>query len=205
MEKLISSTTINDLRVVKTRRAIRYALIELMSEKELSAITISELSHRAQINRKTFYRHYNAIDEVITELENEILSEFSSTLKSSNSSCLDMGVVLRSINEMIERQRDFFLKMMSLNPEIFNTGKIKAMLRRAIEVSLHSVCEIDDPATLHAVSQFIVSGVLALYAEWFENGCCDDLDSIARVARRFTTDGLRAYVPDEKLSELNLK
>ena len=52
-----------DLRVIKTRQAIRIALISLLSEKELSDITISELSARAQVNRKTFYRHYRSISD----------------------------------------------------------------------------------------------------------------------------------------------
>ena len=50
-----------DLRVIKTRQAIRSALISLLSEKELSDITISELSARAQVNRKTFYYHFEDI------------------------------------------------------------------------------------------------------------------------------------------------
>ena len=50
-----------DLRVIKTRQAIRIALISLLSEKELSDITISELSARAQVNRKTFYYHFEDI------------------------------------------------------------------------------------------------------------------------------------------------
>ena len=50
-----------DLRVIKTRQAIRIALISLLSEKELSDITISELSDRAQVNRKTFYYHFEDI------------------------------------------------------------------------------------------------------------------------------------------------
>ena len=44
-----------DLRVVKTRRVIRNTLFEMMSEKPLSKITISEICARAEINRKTFY------------------------------------------------------------------------------------------------------------------------------------------------------
>ena len=60
-----------DLRVTKTRTAIRNALLELMSEKELTKITISEICARAQINRKTFYCHYRSPDTVIEELENE--------------------------------------------------------------------------------------------------------------------------------------
>ena len=48
--------THTDLRVIKTRQNIRNALTSLMSEQELSDITITALCERAQINRKTFYR-----------------------------------------------------------------------------------------------------------------------------------------------------
>ena len=40
-----------DLRVIKTRQTIRNALSSLMSEMELSDITITALCSRAQINR----------------------------------------------------------------------------------------------------------------------------------------------------------
>ena len=194
-----------DMRVIKTKRVIRNALTELMSEKELSKITISELSERAMINRKTFYRHYRNVGDVVTELENEILDSFSDILKSSNSSVLDVGVVFKGISAQIEQHRDFFMKTMKLNPDVFSSGKIKAMLRRAMSVSLKSIgAAIDEPA-LNAVCEFTVSGVLALYAMWFDGGCREDLSSISEISARMITDGLRAFVSDEKLSEISLK
>ena len=39
-----------DLRVVKTRAVIRNALVEIMSEKEISQITVSEICLLAKIN-----------------------------------------------------------------------------------------------------------------------------------------------------------
>ena len=39
-----------DRRVVKTKRAIRNALVQLLSEKELDQITVKELADRADIN-----------------------------------------------------------------------------------------------------------------------------------------------------------
>ena len=90
-----------DLRVIKTRQAIRIALISLLSEKELSDITISELSARAQVNRKTFYRHYRSISDVVTEFENELLSDFSDILKTSNTSIFNIGSVLGEISALI--------------------------------------------------------------------------------------------------------
>ena len=153
-----------DLRVIKTRQAIRIALISLLSEKELSDITISELSARAQVNRKTFYRHYRSISDVVTEFENELLSDFSDILKTSNTSIFNIGSVLGEISALISSNQEYFVKLLKLNPELFSTGRVKAMLRRAIEIALRDVCVVNDEQTLHALSEFTVSGVLSLYS-----------------------------------------
>ena len=87
-------------------------------------------------------------------------------------------------------------------PELFSTGRVKAMLRRAIEIALRDVCVVNDEQTLHALSEFTVSGVLSLYSGWFDSGCTGSLDVITDIARRMTTDGLRGFVPAEKLHEI---
>lgn len=183
-----------DLRIVKTRSIIKNALIELMAEKGVSDITITELSARALINRKTFYRHYSSVSAVVSEIENEILSEFADTLKSSNTSCLDVVGVVADISALVERRREYFAKMLKLNPDLFSMGRIKAMLRRAVEVSLKNSMELHNERTLSAISQFMVSGVLALYSEWFDNGCSGSLDHVTDIAKRFITDGLKGFV-----------
>lgn len=65
-----------DLRVRKTKQAIRNAFKEMICEMDLNEITIKELTLRAQINRKTFYLHYQCLDDVMTELEDEISDNF---------------------------------------------------------------------------------------------------------------------------------
>lgn len=193
-----NSTT--DLRVIKTRQTIRGALIALLSEKELSEITISELSARAQVNRKTFYRHYRSISDVITEFENELLSDFSDILKNSNTSMFNIGAVLGEISALISSKQDYFVKLLKLNPELFSGGRVKAMLRRAVEIALREAFDQPpDEQTLHALSEYTVSGVLALYSAWFDGGCTGSLEVITDIARRMTTDGLRGFVPPEKL------
>ncbi len=191
-----------DLRVIKTRQTIRSALISLMSEKELSDITISELSERAQINRKTFYRHYGAISDVITEFEDELLSDFADILKTSNTSIFEIGSVLREISALISGNQEYFVRLLKLNPELFSGGRVKAMLRRAVEIALRDVCRIADEQTLHALSEFTTSGVLSLYSAWFDSGCTGSLDVITDIANRMTMSGLKDFVEDEKLREM---
>lgn len=197
-----------DLRVVKTRQTIQNTLGTLMSEKELPDITITELCSRAQINRKTFYRHYRSISDVITEFENELLSDFSDILKNNNTSILDIGAVLEEISALISRRQDYLIRLLKLNPELFSGGRVKAMLRRAMEVSLRDICEITSESTLRALSEFMVSGILSLYSAWFEeiaapgSGLTASLDEITEIARKLITDGLKGFVPDDKLKEI---
>ena len=176
-----------DLRVIKTRQNIRNALGSLLSEQELPDITITALCVRAQINRKTFYRHYRSIADVISEFENELLSDFSDILKTSNTSIFDIGSVLGEISALISGNQDYFIRLLKLNPELFSGGRVKAMLRRAIEVSLRELALIQDEQTLHALSEFTVSGVLSLYSAWFDEGCTGSLDAITETARRLIT------------------
>jgi AcrR family transcriptional regulator len=47
-----------DLRILRTRRSVIQAMTELVEEKGLHAVTISEIAERAMINRATFYAHF---------------------------------------------------------------------------------------------------------------------------------------------------
>lgn len=157
-----------DLRVVKTQRIIRSTFMELLSEKEISKITISELCLRAEINRKTFYRHYDSLSEVAAELENDILDEFSRGF--GNESISSAGAVIANVGRVIGERRDFYRKLMRHNPEVFNNGRLKEALRRMITAVLKNRSPQADEQTLKAAAEFAVSGVFALYAVWFESG-----------------------------------
>ncbi len=195
----------SDLRVVKTRRVIRDALFKLMSEKELSKITVSELCVCAEINRKTFYRHYRTIPDVIEELEGEILDEFAEIMRTSGGSVLDVGAVIRDISLIVMRRRDFFVSIMKRNSDLFGNGRIKEALRRTLMAALKKVGTITDERTLRAVSEFTVSGVLSLYAAWFDGGCEGDTDFLTEVSVKMVTSGLTAFISEDKLSEMRLK
>ena len=47
------------------QRAIGNALLQLLDEKTLNEISIKELCERARVSRPTFYRHFDAIDDVL--------------------------------------------------------------------------------------------------------------------------------------------
>ena len=67
----------NDLRVRRTREAIRKAFTDMLLEMPYEKITVTELAQRANINKKTFYRHYAVLDDLLAEIEEEFAQPFT--------------------------------------------------------------------------------------------------------------------------------
>lgn len=65
-----------DLRVQKTRDAIKSTFKEMICEMDASDITIKELTERARIHRKTFYLHYTCIEALSEDLLQELANNY---------------------------------------------------------------------------------------------------------------------------------
>ena len=57
-----------DRRIAKTQEALKRALLELKSEKNFDAITIQDLSDRANVSRGTIYLHYQDKYDLLDKL-----------------------------------------------------------------------------------------------------------------------------------------
>ena len=92
-----------DLRVVRTRKAIRDAFCAMIMEMDYPEITIKELTQRAMINRNTFYLHYGSIDALLRELQDEIAGEFIDKQVSYTKMC-DIRRMIRVFFEYMSTQ-----------------------------------------------------------------------------------------------------
>ena len=69
-------TGAEDLRVQKTIEAIRSVFERMICEMDYHEMTVKELCERAKINKKTFYRYYPTMDDLLLELQTEMSSEY---------------------------------------------------------------------------------------------------------------------------------
>ena len=67
-----------DRRVVRTRRLLKEALLDLIGEKGYEEITIRDITDRADIGYATFFRHYEGKDDLMLEIFSEIVEELES-------------------------------------------------------------------------------------------------------------------------------
>jgi AcrR family transcriptional regulator len=69
-----------DRRVRRSRRQLANALLALVVEKGYDAITIQEIADRADLNRATFYLHFNGKEELLIAALRERFDELVSAM-----------------------------------------------------------------------------------------------------------------------------
>jgi AcrR family transcriptional regulator len=65
---------VSNLRVRRTQKLLREALIELIEERGFEALTIGELTSRAMVSRAAFYRNYQDKYDLVEQIFEEAMS-----------------------------------------------------------------------------------------------------------------------------------
>ena len=63
---------------ILSKECIVSAIIQLIKDKPLSSISVSELCNKAGVSRMTFYRNYDSIEDIFVKHLNEIFEEYKS-------------------------------------------------------------------------------------------------------------------------------
>lgn len=77
-----------DTRVQYTKSRFQQAVVELLGEKAIGAVTVKELCDRAGLNRGTFYMHYTEPMDVLHELEKRFYEKIMDGFSPSNEESL---------------------------------------------------------------------------------------------------------------------
>ena len=70
-----------DLRKTRTQKLIQDTFKEMLCEMDIERITVKELTDRAMINRKTFYFHYDTIEQLVDLLLEQVTREYINTFE----------------------------------------------------------------------------------------------------------------------------
>lgn len=83
-----------------TKNLIRKEFINLLNKKSLHNVTVTELAKKCNIERKTFYYHYENLTELIKEIFDEeltvVIEEFNETLSWEDSFILAAKFILEN-------------------------------------------------------------------------------------------------------------
>lgn len=157
----------SDKRVIRTKKAIKEALFKLLEEKDISAVTISELAKKANLNRRTFYTHYSNLTDILDEIEGELVDSLTKLVEDFDQSDFSASTkkLFMGLNELITVKFDYYFDLVRVDTRGVLVSRLKTVIRSTTDKLLEQVCSVRDKR-MDVMSAFIVGGFFNAYLEW---------------------------------------
>ncbi|MFT8871311.1 MAG: TetR family transcriptional regulator [Sporolactobacillus sp.] len=189
----------NDRRFCRTEERVTAAFAELLNEKGFSQLTVGDIAARADINRATFYQHYNDKYELLHACECRLLAAADERIRPMltvdvralyRSGALFPGSVellryykahARLILGLLENGEPF-----SFRTQMMNSGE--AHLRELLDRQFAGYATYP----LRYLAAYILSAHFSVVIEWLKNGAVESEGEIAALISRLTLHGALA-------------
>lgn len=166
-------------RVRMTKMLLKNALIDIMKTKSIHLVSIKEICEEADVNRSTFYRHYNTqyelYDEIIEDIANDI-----GNLYQDDYTTVDF---LTKVLEYVESKRDTFLVLLSDNGKL---GLGEAFVLFTGRFMNHN----NTSELVTYVMEFIAAGFTSTVWSWLKKENRRPASDVARILHNLMMNGL---------------
>lgn len=164
-----------DARTRYTLSVIKRSFLELLKGKSIEKITVREICTRAEINRTTFYRHYDDQYDLLDSLQRDILDKIKGEIDLRHPSPDEL---CRLMFELIYENRGEWLVLMGDNADPRITGKITRFISDYFKVS-----EKSDSGKMKY--HFILSGAAGLFDYWTKSGMKEPPERMAEYVNSY--------------------
>lgn len=172
-----------DKRVIKTKNAFFEAFKQLVQEKDMSDITISELTQKANITRSTFYMYYNTVGDVRTDIENTIMARIDRIMSET-----DIRNSIRNPYPLLSMLADEILKQDQNNRYILSSstsGQLMDKINdRIVEAYMHWFKEnegsTNDIGKVKYIVAFAAAGMTECFKIWFNHKSSLTLEELCK-------------------------
>lgn len=162
-----------DRRIRKTKSSIKKAFTQLLKEKELDKITIKDITTQADVNRGTFYLHYEDKYILLNDMEDECISELSNIAKFNevrgkdveDISRLFIENVLSKILQHIYDNLEFYHTILQLERKSRLEDKLSKLIKENMHKYINIESEIDGIPKMYFHS-YVSGATMSIIKYW---------------------------------------
>ena len=173
-----------DLRVFKTIALIKSTFFELLNQYDFSDITVKMICESAPINRSTFYRYYDSIDDLLNEFQQDTMNRYVERIKPFIAES-DIYSIIKDFFYFAESEGEVFEKLAFT----FTNDKLD-MISGDEFISKNLSDSLDDDMNRKFVLPFISSAILNMYLRWVRSGKQLPIDDLADLTSNLLINGL---------------
>ncbi len=201
----------NDPRAVRTRQRLLDGLMQIVIEKPFREVTVSDITKRAEVNRATFYLHYEDKYDLLEDCAKTMLDGIRSAMEGEFDGVWPQPKErpipfdqhydrMRIVLEHFKKHKDFFLAVMGVDGDplfrqLFREGAstwIKATLKTVFE---HQNKSIDDDY-IDMMVRFQSAGNFDVLIWWLEQDNPAPIDIMAQRLAYVTLPPLVRLIED---------
>lgn len=189
-----------DRRVRKTRTTLRACLGKLLRTKRIQDISVRELADMADINRGTFYLHYRDVYDLLSQIESEVLKQFSELLDQHASLSLsdDPRPLLYDLFQLIRDNADLTRCLIGPNGDIQFLNRLRAIFNEKVITPSLRALNLKDTVDYTYWYAFISEGFLGIIKLWLENDASVPPEEMADRCVSMIRAGFRAFMAPEE-------
>ena len=190
-----------DRRVRKTRTSLRVCLGKLLRAKKIQDISVRELADMADINRGTFYLHYRDVYDLLSQIESEVLTQFSDLLEQHASLSLseDPRPLLCDLFHLIQDNADLTRCLIGPNGDIHFLNRLRSIFNEKVITPCLRELDLKDTVDYSYRYAFISEGFLGIIKQWLENDASVPPEEMADRCVTMIRAGFRALMaPQER-------
>ncbi len=190
-----------DRRSRRTALALQQGLVELLLEKPLRDITISELTETADISRTTFYLHYKNINDLFSQMEDNIYHQFEKIIHSSmtdeknllhiegDESGSPTMPALREVFLFIRSNPQLSVVLLN-NPDSTFLDRIWSVGRDFLLERMSSIQPDLKPVQIEYYYVFVINGIRGLIEHWIASDMKESVNQLVSIATTFVLRNL---------------
>lgn len=187
----------DDRRVVRTRKAIREAFLNLLRSEDYDRVTITAVAREADIDRKTFYLHYDSVDDVLDEFIRERAEQMVASLREESlaqGGGVDVADLFARLSVALVQDYSITENMVRhVSPEKL-LSKVEGPLTEAIvECDALGLASAMGPYLSFGVS-FLCGGLLSAYRHWLAIDSDMPLENLAALTSAAILAGVEGFL-----------
>jgi AcrR family transcriptional regulator len=186
-----------DPRSIRTREKLRFALIDLVSRRHSSILTVQDITQEAGINRTTFYLHYQGVHELIEDCANTLFDELREGIYSKRplayrNDAIALMPFVESVFNHLEKHELFYRAVLGKQGDPMFRGLFRDVISELVfEPVIAKRPGKALESELEMILGFFSDGSIGIAIWWLENGRPISAERAALLVAR---DILPAYV-----------
>lgn len=166
-------------RILYTKKIIKESLIELLKNKKIHQITVTDICKSANINRGTFYTHYKDAYDLLQSMEDEFFNQILEYIEETPVEDYKDVLLLKAL-ELIKNNKELCKILFCHHMESNIMDRIILLANKADIDKLISSSKVND-VFLDYFIKYNVGGVFSVVQTWLENDLNESLEEIVAI------------------------